>query len=278
MTLLKKEPAPVGLNSVILLCLVLIISGGCARKPWTDPVDDNQAQAIRGMIQEKQKTDAACSSTLDAEIVISWKTAMETKSFSGFLQLKHPSSMKFVTTNPLGQTLVALVSDGHSFSSVNTLSKQFVSGSLFSLAIRNDVQPELFTGDWGSWLRGRIEIPESYEVTDIRQDTSARGVWATLAKPNSTKSGKEYLLIDPASKLILLRMLTDAEDNPIARIEYGDWQQGTSCRQPATFHITGLSMRTEITIKMADIITDKVLTEKDFSLKPPPGYFIELRP
>lgn len=273
-----KDLLPTSSALVIFFSLMILFSGGCARQLWTDPVDDIQAQAIRGMIQEIQKTDATCSSTLDAEVIVSWKTGMETKAFSGFLQLKHPSSVKFVTINPLGQTIAALVSDGNSFRSINTVTKQFLSGGLSNLALQNDIPPELLTGNWGSWMSGRIEIPKSAEVTDIRQDASARGIWIMLAIPNSRLSGKEYILIDLKNKRPLLRVLMNAEEKPIAQIEYGDWQKGTVCAQPAHFHITGLRMGAEITIQLSDIITDKVLTEKDFSLKPPPGYFIELRP
>jgi outer membrane lipoprotein-sorting protein len=278
MHLQMKNSLASGFVPVAFLCLVLLISGGCARQPWTDQVNEDQAKAIRNMIQEIQKTDAACSSTLDAEVVVSWKTGMETKAFSGFLQMKQPSSVKFVTTNPLGQTIAALVSDGDSFRSVNTVTRQFLSGSLLNLALRNDIPPELLTGNWGSWLSGRIEIPKSSEIVDIRQDASSRGIWVLLANPKNRLSGKEFVLIDPQMKRPLSRVLMNAEENPIARIEYGDWQKGAGCEQPAHFHITGLSMGAEITIQLSDIITDKVFTEKDFSLSPPPGYFIELRP
>jgi hypothetical protein len=278
MLIQSKKPVFRGFGPVFLLCLVLLFSGGCARAPWTKQVDDNQAQTIRNMIQEKAKTDAACSSTLDAEVTISMKTVMEKKSFSGFLQLKLPSSVKFVTTNPLGQTLIALVSDGESYRSINTLDNQFVSGSLSTMAIRNDIPQELLTGRWGIWLSDRIEIPKDGEITDIRQDATARGIWVKLINSKSKGGSQEYILIEPLSRRPLLRMLMDAEENPIAMIEYADWQQGPKCGQPTTFHITGLSKGVEITIHLADIITDKILTERDFSLRPPPGYFIELRP
>jgi len=274
----SRNHSSTGLGPVLFLCLALLVSGGCARDPWTQPVDDNQARMIKDVIQKKITADAACSSTLDAEVTVSMKTVMETKSFSGFLQLKLPSSVKFVTTNPLGQTLLALVSDGQSYRSVNSLDNQFVSGSLSTLAIRNDIPQELLTGKWGIWLSDRIEIPKEAEITDIRQDATARGIWVKLANTKIKEGGLEYILIDPTGGRPLLRLLMDAEDNPIARIEYGDWQQNLKCEQPTTFHITGLSKGVEITIHLADIITDKIFTERDFSLRPPPGYFIELRP
>jgi outer membrane lipoprotein-sorting protein len=274
-----RKSASTAISPVFFLCLVLLFLGdGCARKPWSEQADDNQALAVRRIVDEKQITDDLCPSTLDAEVSVSWKTTMETKSFSGFLQLKLPSYVKFVTTNPLGQTIAALVSDGESYNSINTINKQFLSGSLSTLAIQNDIPQELLTGRWGSWLSGRLAIPPSMEIADMRQDTAARGIWIFLADPKNPRSGKEYILIDPTSKRLIIRQLMDKEDNLIARIEYNDWQQGKGCGQPTLFHISGLSMGSEITLRLADIITDKVLTEKDFILKPPPGYFIELRP
>jgi outer membrane lipoprotein-sorting protein len=278
MSLLSQNHFSKDFSPVLFLCLVLLLSGGCARDPWTRPVDDNQARLIKDVIQKKMAADAACPSTLDAEITVSIKTVMETKSFSGFLQLKLPSSLKFVTTNPLGQTVLALVSDGKSFRSVNTLDNQFISGSLSTMAIRNDIPQELLTGRWGIWLSDRIEIPTGSEITDILQDETARGIWVKFANTKIKASGQEYILIDPASGRPLLRLLMDAKETPVARIEYGDWQQNLKCEQPTTFHITGLSKGAEITIHLSDIITDKILTERDFILRPPPGYFIELRP
>jgi outer membrane lipoprotein-sorting protein len=277
MSIQSENHPSASLGPVFFLCFVLFLSGGCARNPWTKQVDDNQAGMIKDVIQKKIATDAACSSTLDAEITISVKTVMETKSFSGFVQLKLPSSVKFVTTNPLGQTLLALVSDGQSYRTVNTLDNQFTSGSLSTMAIRNDIPQELLTGKWGIWFSDRIEIPKDAEITDIRQDETARGIWVKLAT-KTKEGGQEYILIDPANGRPLLRLLMDAEENPIARIEYSDWQQSQKCEQPTTFHITGLSKGVEITIHLTDIITDKILTERDFILRPPPGYFIELRP
>lgn len=266
-----------GGGPLVLLCLYAVLSGGCAsQQPWTQPVGDEQAKAIRTLVTEKNASDAACSSTLDAEVTVSMKTLMDTKSFSGFLQLKLPSSVKFVTINPLGQTIFALVSNGKSFRSVNTLESQFVSGGLEALAIRNDLPPELMTGRWGAWLSDRIDLPENAVIADIRQDVAAQGVWIKIIR-NSMEGG-EYILINPADGHLLARLLTDANDKTIARINYSDWQGESKCTQPATILISSESKGVDITIHLSGIITDKVLTERDFWLNPPPGYYIRLFP
>lgn len=273
-----KKFVPGCSGPLALLCLVLALSAGCARQPWTRPVDDNQAKAVRTLVEEKRTADAACSSTLDAEVTVSMKTLMDTKSLSGFLQLKFPSSVKFVTTNPLGQAILVLVSDGKSFRSVNTLENQFVSGGLHALAIRNDLPPELVTGQWGLWLTGRIETPEDGVIAEVLQDAAARGIWVKIVDPRDEEKGADYILINPEKGRVLARLLTDADGNSIARIDYSDWQGEQKCQQPATFLITSVSKGAEISLHLSGILTDKELTEKNFSLRPPPGYFIKLLP
>ena len=76
MSIQSRDHASAGFGPVFFLCLVLLLSGGCARQPWTQPVDDKQAQAIRDMLREKSKTEAACPSTLDAAVTFSMKTIM----------------------------------------------------------------------------------------------------------------------------------------------------------------------------------------------------------
>jgi outer membrane lipoprotein-sorting protein len=270
-TCVSGRPGP-----VLLLCLFLLFSGGCARQPWTKPVNDDQAKAIRTLVEEKRAADAVCSSTLDAEVTVSMKTLMDTRSFSGFLQMKLPSSVKFVTTNPLGQAIFAFVSDGKSFRSVNTLENQFVSGGLEALAIQNDLPPQLLTGHWGIWLSDRVELSGQGVIADVRQDAAGRGVWVKIA--GDAGKGAEYILINPEDRRLLARVLLDGDQDIIARIDYSDWQGEKQCAQPTGFLITSAPKGVEIIIHLSGLLTDKNFTERNFSLRPPPGYFIRLIP
>jgi outer membrane lipoprotein-sorting protein len=279
MPIQSEKPGSTRLATLVVFgFIVLFFLAGCAGKPWSGKFEPDQVKSYKTIIEGQIKAGEACPSTLDAEVAVTWKNTLETKAFSGYLQLQLPSSVKFVTTNPLGQTLFALVSDGEAYSTVNAITQQYISGSLSSLAMRNNIPQELLTGNWGTWLSGRIIATDNEEITDVRKDSAGRGLWVIIKKPKDASGNKEYILVDSTGNHPLFRILMNASDDPIAKIQYRDWQQKNRCGQPMTFDITDLPMGAEITLHLSDIITDKVFDKTNFILMPPPGYFIQLLP
>jgi len=270
--LLRSKP------NFFLAVMLIFFLAGCAEKPWSGKLKENEVKSYKDMIGKQIKAHSTCPSTLDAEVTVTWKTALETKAFSGYLQMKLPSSVKFVTTNPLGQTLFALVSDGKDYNSVNAITQQYISGSLFSLALRNNIPAQLLAGNWATWLSGRIVAADKEKVVDIRKDLSGMGLWVIAKNPKDATGNKDYILVDSTGSRPLLRVLMNGDDAPIARIKYSDWQQRSKCELPTTFDITGLPMGTEIKVHLSDIITDKVFGKQNFILMPPRGYFIQFLP
>ncbi len=96
----------------LMLLLLMFLLAGCAGKPWTTQVTDQEGLHVRQIFEEIQERDASCFCCLDAKVSFFWDGPGEDRSISGFLQLMLPSSVKFVVTNPLGQPLYAIVSDG----------------------------------------------------------------------------------------------------------------------------------------------------------------------
>ena len=255
---------------------LLFFLAGCAGKPWSGKFGKDEVKTNTSLIDRQIKAHETCPATLDAEAAVTWKTALGTKAFSGYLQMQLPASVKFVTTNPLGQPLFALVSNGKGFSSVNTLTRQYISGSLTALALRNDIPVELLTGNWGTWLSSRITGSAKEHVTGIRKDTAGRGIWVVVDNPKSFTKGQDYILVDPTGSRVLLRVLMNTAHDPIARIRYGGWQLRDKCELPTEFTISDLPMGAEISLHLSDIITDKVFDKDNFTLMPPPGYFIQV--
>jgi outer membrane lipoprotein-sorting protein len=264
--------------SLLLGFIIVFFLAGCAGNPWSGEFKKAQIKSYKEMLEGRIKAHSVCPSTLDTEVSVTWKTALDTKTFFGYLQLQLPSSIKFVTTNPLGQPIFALVSDGQMFSSVNTLTRQYINGSLISLALRNDIPMQLLNGNWGGWLSGRISASKSEKIVDVRKDTAGRGLWVITDNPKNLMQGKEYILVDPTGNRVLLRILMNTENDPIARMQYGGWQPGNTCQLPTSLKITDLPMGAEVSLHLSDIITNKVFDKDNFTLFPPPGYFIKAFP
>ncbi len=255
----------------IFLLLLLLLANGCARKPWLEPVHESLERSIRAHLLKRAEKSISCSTSLDAEVTISWESTFKKSSLSGFLQVLGPSHAKVVAVNPFGQPIMALATDGKSFQAINTLKREYSYGNLVSLSMRYNIPKQLLTGDWGNWLTGNIPTRDE-AIVAIREDSSSRGIWLTTGIGNGYAKVREHLLISSDSYHLLTRIISDGKGNIAAEIEYGGWQEHGFCRQPTQLHITGISPGMEATIELQDILTENSFTENDFSIQSPPGY------
>ncbi len=265
-------------SRLILILLVLLVNG-CAGKPWTSPVADNETAFITKNFAEMQERDASCSSFLDAKATLSWETPGKDRSVAGFFQLMLPTSVKFVVTNPLGQPLYALVSaDGEYFQSINTSLKQHISGKISSLARQYKIPQSLLSDNWGYWLTGRLH-EEGSKIEAIHRDGSGRGVWITMRyQDGETSLGTSHLLIQPTTKQLLARILVNRQGETIAAISYDQRRGQADCAPVSRITITDLPYGSKLSIEFTEILTDRSFSAANFRLKVPAGYETEELP
>ncbi len=220
--------------------------------------------------------DARCPATIitNASFFLSSPTGKQ--AFAGSLQFSLPTSYKFVATNPLGQPLLAFAGNNRKYSSINTITRQFISGGIDALGARNNIPLQILEGDWGEWLTGRIkERPGKFSLL---QDLSTPGIWITSPVHRITK-GIEYVLLDPATEHITKRVLTSETGREVAIISYGDYHpipRSEDCAQPHEITISGLRFGTEMTIRLSE--TEYNEEPKTYTLSPPRHYFIKKIP
>ncbi|MDD3813689.1 MAG: hypothetical protein PHZ02_03500 [Desulfocapsaceae bacterium] len=256
---------------LILTLLVLLIQG-CAGKPWTSPVADSETGLITQTFKAMQERDAACFSSLDAKTTLFWDTPGEDRAVVGFLQLKLPTSVKFVILNPLGQPFYALVSNGQDFQSINTSLKQHIIGKISALATRYKIPDSLLSESWGYWLTGRLHEQEA-TIEAIHQDSSGRGVWITIRNQEGVSLNKSHLLIQPATRQLLARILVDSEGETIATISYDRRnEQQSDCAPVSRITISDLPYGSQLRIDFTEILTDRSFSAANFKLKVPADY------
>ncbi len=255
---------------LILTLLVLLIQG-CAGKPWTSQVADSETAFITQIFEEMQERDASCFSCLDAKTTLSWDTPGEDRSIAGFLQLKLPTSIKFVVLNPLGQPLYALVNNGQDFQSINTSLKHHIIGKISSLATQNKIPESLLSENWGYWLTGRLH-EQGATIEAIHQDGSGRGVWITMRYQDEASLNKSHLLIQPATRQLLARILVDREGETIATIFYDRRNEKNDCEPVSRITISDLPYGSQLSIDFTEILTDRSFSAANFRLKVPADY------
>jgi hypothetical protein len=257
----------------LFFLLATFFLGGCAGKPWTEPLGDAAVETISQQVDILARRDAQCGETLEGDVVLFYQNPLERKSLNGFLRFSMPSFYKFVMTNPLGQPFFILTGDQDSFQAINTLDKKYMAGSLRSFGLRNNIPEYFLKSDWASLLTGRNLLP-SQAITTIRNDRKDRGVWLTFQKKN--RSGVSHLLLDREKEVYVERILENGRGQKVAEISYGDWVTIGTCRQPLEINIAGLDYGTDIHIKLANVyISDE---KKTYRLQRPPGFSQYLMP
>jgi hypothetical protein len=252
----------------------------CARKPWREPLADDDRRTVLQVIDEIRERDAGRSDCIDSDVNIFFTSHLKNRAVSGYVQLMQPNSVKFVSSNPFGQPLFAFVNTGSFFQFVNTLEQYVMDGDLNEFARMHDVPLFAVTSSWGQWLTARM--PEADDIVDIRQDSSDRGIWVSISSRMSNTAGNEsqkqrteHLLIDRENKMLLGRIFTDAYDRTEAEINYSDWLSDASeeeRRQPGMIRISGLDYGGEIILKFSALQTMEGCTINDFYLQRPMGY------
>lgn len=284
-------------NHAIILFISLTLFG-CAGKPWTDPVGEKDRESFETLFYEMHKRDSQCACCLETEITLSWNTPMEKKAMAGHLQIMAPSAIKFIMSNPLGQPLYALVSNGNTFQAVNTVTRKYQRGSFDSLMLRYEAPRPLLSSNWVSFLTGRLQMSNP-QITEIRNDREKRGVWVTIHYRDGGREKMNHLLIDPVGKKLVKRVLVEKQvkkggyemggeeavsskrnviEKTVAVINYNNWLSKSNCPVPTNIQITESSFDSELNILLSKITTDAELTSDDFKIKPPPGYFQQFLP
>lgn len=276
---MKDQP----LLHYLFILFILFSIPGCAGKPWTDALGEKESEPVETLFYQMQARDADCSCCLGADITVSLNTPIEKKTIGGFLQLMSPSSIQFVMTNPLGQPVFALVTNGRTFQSINTIHHKYLSGGLDSLMLYHDIPSSWLSSNWTVYLTGRLQ-QGPVEIMDIRNDHEQRGVWITIRFTDGDKKRKNHLLIDTVEKRLLARMIIDehvgsnGNEETVATIAYDDWLNKKNCRLATRLRISDFAFGSEINIQLSEISNDLQLDTNNFKIKPPPGYLLQLLP
>lgn len=252
-------------------CFILssLIVSGCARKPWGDPISEEYAKELKGRVELLRLARQQCPVQWDANIEVDYHTALDEKKFAGYILVKHPSSLKFIASNPLGQPLLALTSNSKQFQLVDIPNSQYTHGSTLKFALLNNVPEEFISGEWGNWLAARMSDSDSTQ-SSIYTDQDPQKFWYTESIDNRITTS---YLIDTSTMLIRESLLWGNKGKVLAAFSYDDYKSNGTCLQPAKITIDQLSFGASIHLNLKDIQPVDHSETKDFILTVPSYYF-----
>jgi len=235
---------------------------------------DNGRRLLAAMAAAEEK----CPLCRDADVNLTLKSPFKDAAVSGYLLWRRPSGIKFVSSNPLGQPLLLVTSDGARFQQLLMPHQTYLHGRIFSYLAHNNLPIALAVGDWTSWLSGGIGHVKTEEA-EVRPDSQRRGLWFVWPLPflPGTPSVKgegfqEHVLVDAADHLVITRIISDERGKTVLRFDYSDRQENDSCRQPEKIIISGLEGGGVIEIALSDPQTPAQCPDDLFRLRKPENF------
>lgn len=262
------------LSPLLVATILLLLIPGCARKPWQQPIDGNRLDNTLSVVEQMRREEAARSNCIDADVAIYYTSTITDRAVSGYVLLMQPQSVKFVTANPLGQPVFALVSDGGQVQFVNTLESLYAAGEAQEFAESYSIPRIALASDWGTWLTARL--PRQKDIITIREDADGRGLWLEMNGKNA--AFREQVLLDTDRRQVVERAFTSPSGTIEARLVYEDLLPETSngkSIQPGTITISELDYSGKVILKFSRLQTVEDCRPSDFRLRRPPGYNLQ---
>ncbi len=273
--MIQKQPV-----FLLFIILPILFLSGCAKQHWTKTLEEEETTGIAQIIYDLQKEDDNCPTSFDAEALLFLETPVESKATQGYLQIKSPSYLKLVISNPLGQPIYIISSNGRTFQSLDMTIRRHIRGSVRSLGIRNNIPLIIMNGDWYAFLSGTLPS-QPFTIDQIHRNAEDQSVWVALPKKASLTGTLEhtYLHFDPVQQKVLGYLFLDDKGETLANIFYGDQEEnGEICTVQKQIHITELPWDTKIRVELKDTNSNILLQKKDFVLPVPKDYSKQLHP
>ncbi|MBT8329677.1 MAG: hypothetical protein HKP52_11170 [Desulfofustis sp.] len=210
-----------------------------------------------------------CGPSWDAESEIRWTSSVSNFSFNAYCRMLEPAYLKLIVSNPLGQPLRVIATNGKIYSDIDTVDRSVVTGGLRSWAMRHDLPLNLVNGTWLDWMGGRSSAPVG-QIVEIRHDSKSRGAWLSMAGADS-EALDEHLLFDWKNGRIIERILLDEGNRTFATLAYIEWQEIDQCLYPVAMSIDGLPLHGRVDLRFSDIRQSKFVPA-DFNIDIPRGF------
>ncbi len=256
------------------LVLTLALSGCATKLPQTTPLYPDQQQEADGLFSsfvQRQKPRA-----LDADIRIGWDVLGNKGTVEAILQLQQPAYLRFSATDPLGRALYIAVSDGITFTMVDSRIGRVYQGKTGSKFWHSHVPEALTAEDLFNFLSGTLPqgVPKAVNTA---QDAEQAGFWYIW------KDGRamvHHVLLERQSREMARHLLFDPQGDLVLEVVYSSYRgvQENGFNWPRHLQITGKAITGTLTVQIEKIHSHQQLAATAFQLTLPTHYTVEQVP
>jgi len=260
---------PAGRCGVLFLLCGFFLTGCAGRLPATVPVAVNARVLLLNRFQDF--LDRECAGSVDADVTLSWQALWSGATVRGMLQVRKPAMLRYTAVDPLGRPLFIVVSDGSTFTAVDTLKGEGYTGPVTASFWRRYVPGGISPQELFFWLSGGLR-PGELRIDDVRLGKNSSRPWIILSAPGGLR---HQVLFDPDSGRILRHVVTDRDRTILLDVTYSGTvrlQDGSGCPWPEELEIKGAAIPGTIRIRFDRILSEAVLPAATFHLTLPAHY------
>lgn len=249
----------------------LVFLSGCAGKlPQSIAVNDSEKQQILSRFKDFQSR--VCDETIDADVSLVLTTLGKSEKASGILQVQAPSFIRYTATDPLGRSLLLLVTDGDTFTLANNRKgegyKGFTDSPYFNKYIPTSILPE----DIFSWLSGSLGQNRLLFEDMGRDKANLQQVWL---KAEGDGNNSHHVLFDVEAGHIVRHLVANDRNTILIDFRYENYSQDTSrCPWPMKLTIESEKLTGTVTLYYGQIFFNAPLKPELFYLQLPPHFKI----
>ncbi|MBV5317481.1 MAG: hypothetical protein JZU50_06705 [Desulfobulbaceae bacterium] len=256
------------------LAFLLMLSGCATKLPKTTPLHSDQQQEAEDLLSSFLQRQQPVA--LDADIRIGWDVLGSKGAIDAILQLQRPAFLRFSATDPLGRALFIAVSDGVTFTMVDSRIGRIYQGKTDSKFWHTHVPEALVAEDFFFFLSGSL-LQGDKQLVSTAQNAEQTGYWYVW------KDGRamvHHVLLERQSREMIQHLLFDPQGDLALEVTYSAYSgvRETGYNWPRRLQITGKAITGTLTVQIEKIHSHQQLAAAAFHLTPPPHYTVEQVP
>jgi hypothetical protein len=259
-----------------MLCGLLL--AGCAGTlPQTRPIpEDETREAMRVWTTYIRREQPAA---LDADLRLRWDVLGSAGAIDTVLQMKQPAWLRLAVNDPLGRSLVLVVSDGRTFTYVDNRQGVVYRGGTDSAFWRRHVPDTIQATDLFLYLGGRID-PKQVHWVRPSLDVDGQGYWYVW---RDKRAVDHHLLLDRRTGAIQRHLLVDRFEKALLDLHYSgvvgvaaaDSGRDTTFSWPQLLKISGEAISGTVEVDVQKIYGFTLRGANPFRLSLPPHFLLE---
>ena len=268
---MKRFTFPRLLGFAVLVCTQLYMSGCASKLPTSVPLNPGEQQEATALLTTFAQQDRPTA--LDADLRLQWDILGSKGGIGAILQLQRPAFLRFSATDPLGRPFLTAVSDGTTFTMVDSRTGRIYKGTTDSDFWYSHVPAAILPEDLLPLLGGFLVATDAANYHPSGTSDSS-GFWFVWQGPRSVA---HYVLIDRQSGIMRRHLLVENERDVLIDIVYSIYGEAgmEGLTWPRKVRITGKAVTGTLTVWTEMIYSHSQLPLSTFHLSPPPHFVIE---